>query len=172
MVLSWGAGPGAESNRHPRRLQDRLRQQLHAGLRGPVMRRPRNLGARLAAGAAIVVVPAVVLWARQTSRAQLRVHSFGGAVAEVVFWSAPTVVVCTLLSGDGRRSSSVALALPRALPWCGPGRPGTGTRRPHGVRRYQDGSCSPSRWSCASRKPDWTAATRMVSSARPADRSA
>jgi len=59
--------------------------------------RPSLLGERLGAGAAIVVVPAVVLWARQNSRAQLRVHSFGGAVAEVIFWSAPTALIAMFL---------------------------------------------------------------------------
>lgn len=60
-------------------------------------RRPSHVGERAAAGAAIVVVPAVILWTRQTSQAQLRVDSFGGAVAEVAFWSVPAVAVTVLL---------------------------------------------------------------------------
>lgn len=59
-------------------------------------RRPSHIEGRVAVGAAIVVVPAVSLWTRQTPEAQLRVDSFGGAVAEVAFWSVPTVV-CVML---------------------------------------------------------------------------
>jgi hypothetical protein len=60
----------------------------------------------VAVGAAIVVVPAVSLWTRQTPEAQLRVDSFGGAVAEVAFWSVPTVVCVMLL----RRRTTIVVS--------------------------------------------------------------
>lgn len=69
-------------------------------------RRPGHIGERVAAGAATVVVPAMILWTRQTSWALLRVDSFGGAVAEVAFWSAPTVVCVMLL----RRRATIVVS--------------------------------------------------------------
>ena len=45
-----------------------------------------------------ILAAATVLWMRQTPDALLRVDSFGGAVTEVAFWSAPTFVLYVLLA--------------------------------------------------------------------------
>jgi hypothetical protein len=45
-----------------------------------------------------ILVASTVLWMRQTPDALLRVESFGGAVTEVAFWSAPTFVLYILLA--------------------------------------------------------------------------
>jgi hypothetical protein len=79
--------------------------------------RARRIIERIGVGSAIVVVPATVLWSRQTPQAQLRVGSFGAAAAEVLFWSAPTIVVCILFLRTrwalvgGATAAVVALAL-------------------------------------------------------------
>jgi hypothetical protein len=48
--------------------------------------------------ASSILAAATVLWMRQTPDALLRVESFGGAVTEVAFWSAPTFVLYVLLA--------------------------------------------------------------------------
>lgn len=63
----------------------------------PRSRRPSHIAERVAACVGIVVVPAVILWTRQTSGALLGVDSFGGAVAAMVLWHAPTVICVMLL---------------------------------------------------------------------------
>jgi hypothetical protein len=48
--------------------------------------------------ASSILAAGTVLWIRQTPDALLRVDSFGGAVTEVAFWSAPTFVLYVLLA--------------------------------------------------------------------------
>ena len=48
--------------------------------------------------ASSILAAATVLWMRQTPDALLRVESFGSAIAEVAFWSAPTYVLYILLA--------------------------------------------------------------------------
>jgi hypothetical protein len=45
----------------------------------------------------VLVLSGVVLWVRQTSDALLRVGSFGGAVAEVLFFALPSLVAFALI---------------------------------------------------------------------------
>lgn len=48
--------------------------------------------------ASSILAAATVLWIRQTPDALLRVESFGGAITEVAFWSAPTFVLYVVLA--------------------------------------------------------------------------
>jgi hypothetical protein len=58
----------------------------------------------IASGA--VLLSAAALWSQQTNDALLRVHSFPGAVAEVLFWGLPALVVYVLVA---RRPTAVFL---------------------------------------------------------------
>src|SRR5437868_3009000 len=59
---------------------------------------------KLEAAGVVVIVCSVVLWARQTDEALMRVGSFPGALAEVAFYAIPTV--------------GLFLALPRSAVAC------------------------------------------------------
>jgi len=56
--------------------------------------------------ATTVLISAAVLWVRQTPYALLRVHSYGGAVGEVLFWGWPAFAV---YMGLARRRWTVVL---------------------------------------------------------------
>ncbi|MBW8825069.1 MAG: hypothetical protein JF603_01785 [Acidobacteria bacterium] len=62
-----------------------------------LLSRPR-LATKAAFIAVAVLSAASVLWLRQTAEALLRVDSFAGGVAEVLFWAAPTFVLYMLLA--------------------------------------------------------------------------
>jgi hypothetical protein len=87
-------------------------------------RRARRIVERIGVAAAIVVVPAIVLWWRQTAQAQLRVSSFGAAVGEVLFWSAPTIAVCVLFlrSRWALAGGAAAAVVTLTLVWWGSAR--------------------------------------------------
>ena len=75
------------------------------------------LKVKVAVIASSILAAATVLWMRQTPDALLRVDSFGGAVAEVAFWSAPTFVLYVLLArsrvavaGEGLVLAAIFLA--------------------------------------------------------------
>jgi hypothetical protein len=56
------------------------------------------LKVKVAVIASSILAAATVLWIRQTPDALLRVESFGGAITQVAFWSAPTFVLYALLA--------------------------------------------------------------------------
>ena len=58
-----------------------------------VTARTRPVIVRVAVAALIVVASATVLWMRQNDRALLGVDSYTGALAEVAFWAAPTLLL-------------------------------------------------------------------------------
>jgi hypothetical protein len=65
-----------------------------------------------------VIAAASLLWTRQTPRALLRVDSFGAALAEVVFWSVPTIVIYALLARTAAATMLGGVALVVTQSWC------------------------------------------------------
>jgi hypothetical protein len=58
-----------------------------------------------------IVAATVVLWARQTPDALLRVHSFAGGLAQVTFWALPTIALYLVVE----RASSVIILVEGCL---------------------------------------------------------
>jgi hypothetical protein len=73
---------------------------------------------RVACSALAVAVAASLLWARQTPRSLLGVDSFGAAVAAVVFWSLPTLLVYVLFARSVRATVVGGAALVITQAWC------------------------------------------------------
>ena len=67
----------------------------------------RLVGAKALGALALMVACALVLWVRQTDDALLAVDSFLGAVAEVSFWSAPTLVLFVVFPRRWRAAAVV-----------------------------------------------------------------